>query len=123
MSQTYYLVSSATWTGDIWYTITANSFIHTVMYLYYFLGCFGIKPWWGRLLTQMQLIQFLSMNAQAIINFQDKCPFPNRVTAYYLAYIVSLFLLFRAFYNQRWEKKGAEGAAAGASKVEDKKRK
>jgi hypothetical protein len=61
------------------------------------------------------------MNVQALINFQEKCSFPKRVTAIYLFYIVSLFLLFKAFFNKRWE--GGDKKEKGAAVVEDKKRK
>lgn len=42
-----------------WVFVTLNSFIHTVMYAYYVLTCFGYKPSWKRLLTRMQITQFL----------------------------------------------------------------
>lgn len=42
-----------------WVFVLFNSFIHTVMYAYYTLTCFGYQPTWKRLLTRMQIMQFL----------------------------------------------------------------
>ena len=42
-----------------WVFVFFNSFIHTVMYTYYTLTCFGYQPSWKRLLTRMQITQFL----------------------------------------------------------------
>lgn len=42
-----------------WIFVLFNSFIHTVMYAYYTLTCFGYQPSWKRLLTRMQITQFL----------------------------------------------------------------
>jgi len=41
-----------------WVFVVLNSFIHTWMYLYYTLTCFGYQPSWKRLMTYMQLTQF-----------------------------------------------------------------
>jgi hypothetical protein len=38
------LVTVAAYDGDVYYTIIANSLVHAVMYLYYFLTCFNIRP-------------------------------------------------------------------------------
>ena len=64
---------------------------------------------WGKNLTQMQMIQFVLMNAQAIYILAVRCPYPNQLTAFYLVYIISLFALFMQFYLQRWTPKAAEG--------------
>ena len=50
-----------------WIFVTFNSFIHTVMYAYYALTCFGYKPSWKRLLTRMQITQFLVGNPLGLI--------------------------------------------------------
>jgi hypothetical protein len=34
----------AAFDGDVYYTIIANSLVHAVMYFYYLLTCFGIRP-------------------------------------------------------------------------------
>eukprot|EP00667_Euglena_gracilis_P018905 EG_transcript_20170 len=40
--------------GMLW-----NTFVHVVMYYYYFLRARGISPWWKRHVTQLQIVQFL----------------------------------------------------------------
>lgn len=41
-----------------WADITANCFVHIVMYFYYFLCEFGIHPWWKKYITNIQIVQF-----------------------------------------------------------------
>jgi len=34
-----------------------NAIVHTIMYLYYFLASIGQRPWWGKHVTKLQIIQ------------------------------------------------------------------
>jgi len=36
-----------------------NSFVHCVMYSYYFIASFGVRPWWGKYVTRIQLAQMV----------------------------------------------------------------
>jgi hypothetical protein len=72
---------------------------------------------WGKNLTQMQMLQFLLMNAQAIYILAAKCPYPNQLTRFYLGYIISLFALFMNFYMKRWAAGGAKKAPAAGGKA------
>lgn len=58
--------------GDVYFTIVANGLIHAVMYTYYLLTLFNIRPAWGKNLTQMQMLQFILMNSQAIYILVNK---------------------------------------------------
>ncbi|PJF17127.1 Elongation of fatty acids protein [Paramicrosporidium saccamoebae] len=49
---------SSTRAFGAWVFVCFNSFIHTFMYFYYTLTCFGYQPKWKRLMTYMQLTQF-----------------------------------------------------------------
>ena len=40
------LVTVAAYDGDVYYTIIANSLVHAVMYFYYLLTCFNVRPTW-----------------------------------------------------------------------------
>ncbi len=39
--------------GDVYYAIIANAFIHLVMYMYYLVATVSTSPWWGKYLTQV----------------------------------------------------------------------
>jgi elongation of very long chain fatty acids protein 4 len=102
----YWVNANAGYDGDIYYTIVANGLVHLVMYFYYLLSCFGYRAWWARYLTQMQMIQFVTMMAQAIfITFTD-CEYPKRIATVYFFYILSLLGLFMQFYMARYKKTG-----------------
>jgi elongation of very long chain fatty acids protein 4 len=113
---TYWIITVAAYDGDVYYTIIANSFIHSVMYFYYLLTSLNIRPAWGRYLTQLQMLQFITMNAQAIYILTYKCPYPQPLVRYYLVYIISLFALFMNFYLQRWTPKEKVAGKASKSK-------
>ena len=104
--------------ADGFLAVTLNSFVHTIMYLYYLISMHipkdkdkgkgtKYKIWWKKYLTMIQMIQFILMVTQAsLILFVHKCDqIPRRTVQLYLAYIISLFLLFRNFYNTAYSKK------------------
>jgi elongation of very long chain fatty acids protein 4 len=99
---TYWLVTNAGADGDVFYTIVANSLVHLVMYSYYGLTTFNVRPPWGWLVTKVQMFQFITMNAQAFYILVNGCAYPRNLTAFYLVYIISLFILFQQFDSQRW---------------------
>lgn len=101
----YWINVNAAYDGDIYFTIIANGSVHLVMYFYYFLTSLQIRPSWKMLVTLMQLVQFVCMNAQAIYILQNDCPFPRRITTVYLFYIISLFVLFMNFFLASYCKK------------------
>lgn len=81
--------------------ITANSFIHLVMYYYYLVASFGSSPAWGRYLTMMQMVQFMAMNAQAVYLLYYGCEYPPRLLLTYFLYVLSLLALFAQFYIRK----------------------
>eukprot|EP01119_Soliformovum_irregulare_P002591 TRINITY_DN12839_c0_g1_i1.p1 TRINITY_DN12839_c0_g1~~TRINITY_DN12839_c0_g1_i1.p1 ORF type:complete len:307 (-),score=47.61 TRINITY_DN12839_c0_g1_i1:239-1159(-) len=48
------------WTMALWTSCFWNSFVHVIMYYYYFISTFGYNPWWKRYLTIIQIYQFVS---------------------------------------------------------------
>jgi len=101
----YWLNTRAAYDGDIYLTVVLNSFVHLVMYSYYFLSTLGYNAWWKNYITLLQMGQFLIMNAQAIYILATGCPFPHNITWMYLIYIISLFLLFQNFYQRTYTKR------------------
>lgn len=109
----YWLNVNAGYDGDIYFTIVANGSVHFVMYFYYLLTTLQFRPSWKMLVTVMQLVQFVCMNAQAIYILQNDCPFPTRITTFYLVYIISLFALFMNFFLASYcKKKGKKSSDA-----------
>lgn len=115
----YWINANVNYQGNIWYTIVANGAVHTVMYAYYFVSMLkdnvpALKPILAAsrpFITSMQLVQFVTMQAQAAYFFAA-CANEglNRLIAMYLAYIFSLFVLFMQFaiknYCRRTPNKG-----------------
>lgn len=95
----YWLNLNVGYDGDVYLTIVLNGFIHTVMYTYYFVSMHADKIWWKSALTLSQMIQFVTMNAQAIYLIGTGCTlYPPNIIKAYLIYIVSLLVLFLNFF-------------------------
>ncbi len=88
----------AGYSGDIYYAIVANSFIHFLMYYYYLVATVSSAPAWGKYLTQLQMVQFVTMIAQSSYLLWNACPYPRSVLVTYLVYIISLLIQFLNFY-------------------------
>jgi elongation of very long chain fatty acids protein 4 len=92
--------------GDIYYTIVLNSFVHLVMYSYYQLTTLNIPVPQAikKLVTNLQMIQFVTMNIQAVYILVLGCDYPRNVTIIYLVYILSLLFLFNDFSSKTYKK-------------------
>ncbi|KAJ0406972.1 hypothetical protein P43SY_005205 [Pythium insidiosum] len=89
--------------GDLFMTIILNGFVHTVMYLYYFVSSHTRDIWWKKYLTMLQMIQFLLMNLQGYLMVSRQCEtLPYKIPRMYLAYVQSLFWLFVNFYVRNY---------------------
>jgi len=101
----YWLNANFAYDGDIYYTIAVNSFIHLVMYAYYFFSATtGIPQYLKRTVTILQLVQFVTMMGQAAYLLISGCPYPRNVTGVYFIYILSLFYLFSDFFTGTYSK-------------------
>jgi len=102
----YWLNLNSGYDGDIYYTIVLNGFIHFIMYAYYFMSIFNIPlaKYIRPLVTNAQLIQFVTMMSQAGYLLVAGCAYPQRITGMYLVYIFSLFLLFNNFKSKTYAK-------------------
>ncbi|RLN87935.1 hypothetical protein BBJ28_00027121 [Nothophytophthora sp. Chile5] len=99
----YFMNFRVAYDGDIYGTIILNGFIHTIMYMYYFVSAHTRNIWWKKYLTAMQLIQFVTMNVQGYLMVSRSCSgLPPKVPMIYLVYIQSLFWLFMHFFVQSY---------------------
>lgn len=85
-----------------------NSFIHTVMYSYYFLATFkSARPYlgWKKFLTQFQIVQFIIMilhSTQPL--FIPGCKFPRTFLYINIFFSVIFIYLFTKFYIENYGK-------------------
>lgn len=87
-----------------------NSFIHVVMYFYYFLTSVSDKykgnVWWKKHITQLQIIQFGLIFLQwFVLVFQPNCAFPKWPLFVLLPQNLFMFMLFLDFYYHAYIKK------------------
>lgn len=94
--------------GDAYFSAAMNSWVHVVMYFYYLcsslLGKDSRKKylWWGKYLTQMQMLQFSLNLFQASYNLLSDSAYPRFLNELLFVYMISLLGLFGHFYVQRW---------------------
>ncbi|XP_068719861.1 very long chain fatty acid elongase 4-like isoform X1 [Montipora capricornis] len=103
-----------------------NSFVHTVMYVYYGLSAFGPHMrqylWWKRYITKLQLTQFVLLliygtNALRINCFENV---QQTILIYATAtFAVTLVVLFSIFYIQTYFKKENEVGCTSNEKKYD----
>ena len=89
-----------------WIFLGFNSFIHTIMYFYYLLTCFGYRPKWKIILTSLQLTQFVCGLSLTIPYFMLDCT--TGPSLYTLiannAYVTILVFLFADFFKSTYTK-------------------
>jgi len=97
-------------TGVQWIVILLNLFVHTVMYFYYAMAALKIKMPWKRIVTIMQIVQFIldlaaCYTAWAVHNFYGKCFGTNRAGIVGCFILTSYLYLFVDFYQVTYNKK------------------
>lgn len=94
-----------------------NSFIHVIMYTYYFLATFPSMRahlWWKRYLTSLQILQFISMlayNVFGAVYFSSVCgktQIPALIGSLVSATI--FLVLFRSFYKKTYSQTSTNDA-------------
>lgn len=103
-----------------WMGVATNTFVHTLMYFYYFASTFGYQAPWKRYLTQIQMIQFWFNTAVLVLWIAIKhlygAPCVARTDSVLLVIFanVTFFLLFLRFYRRTYTKNAAAKAAAAS---------
>ncbi|KAL9071014.1 MAG: hypothetical protein Q9161_004514 [Pseudevernia consocians] len=110
-------------TAVSWVPITLNLIVHVVMYWYYFQAARGVRIWWKKWITRLQIAQFvidLGFVYFASYTYFSSTYFPNLPTAGQCAgeefaafagmgIISSYLLLFISFYFATYRKDNAKG--------------
>ncbi|KAM9994204.1 hypothetical protein ACTFIZ_005525 [Dictyostelium cf. discoideum] len=103
-------------TGCQWVDISANCFVHIVMYFYYFQTERGINPWWKKHITTCQIIQFIvDMSSHIAWHFYDTqgnhnpnyCSGTWQTSAFSDFVILSFLGLFIQFFVNAYNKKSS----------------
>lgn len=86
-----------------------NTFVHIVMYSYYFLAAFGpkVQPylWWKKYLTSLQMIQFLFVMIHAFQLLFIECNYPKAFVWLIGMHAIMFYFLFRDFYIEAYKKR------------------
>jgi len=95
-----------------WADITANLFVHVIMYYYYYKSELGVQIWWKKYITTVQIIQFVwDIGWHAGWYFVSVSQPPGTCAGTTFAFhfsnfvIVSFLLLFIHFYVQTYSRK------------------
>eukprot|EP00246_Nothoceros_aenigmaticus_P013942 TRINITY_DN506_c0_g1_i1.p1 TRINITY_DN506_c0_g1~~TRINITY_DN506_c0_g1_i1.p1 ORF type:complete len:356 (-),score=42.61 TRINITY_DN506_c0_g1_i1:624-1691(-) len=96
--------------GDAYFSAAFNSGIHVVMYSYYLLAAIISKDeakrrkylFWGKYLTLMQIVQFLSFIGQAVLGMFKPGLYPPGISRLLFFYSMSLLLFFSNFFVNKY---------------------
>ena len=86
--------------GDSYLSAAMNSFVHVLMYSYYFLNAIGVKDVpWKKYITQIQMFQFLVNLIHGLYDSIVDIPgYPKWSAQLIVVYMVTLLFLFGNFY-------------------------
>ncbi|KAL0273445.1 UNVERIFIED_CONTAM: hypothetical protein PYX00_006106 [Menopon gallinae] len=102
--------------GNLAFFGLPNLFVHTWMYLYYFVAALGPKYqkyiWWKRHITQMQLAQFIIVMMYMLF-VAIKCDVNKTLLLWTILMDIAFVVLFVDFYWKTYVKK--KGASNGKS--------
>ncbi|XP_022909624.2 very long chain fatty acid elongase AAEL008004-like [Onthophagus taurus] len=94
-----------------------NTFVHIIMYSYYFFAALGPQYqkylWWKKYLTALQMVQFVLVMVHAFQLLFIDCDYPKAFVWWIGLHAVMFYFLFSDFYKKTYVKKSK-------TKVEDK---
>ncbi|KAL0422306.1 UNVERIFIED_CONTAM: putative elongation of fatty acids protein DDB [Sesamum latifolium] len=101
--------------------LVTNATVHVVMYSYYLLSAVGIRPWWKRLVTDFQIIQFLFSFAISgwMVYYHMKGPGCEGIWGWCFngVFNASLLALFFDFHRKNYAKKKRSDLVDKAAKI------
>lgn len=90
--------------GDAWFGACVNSFVHVVMYMYYFLSQLGIACPWKKYLTMMQILQFcVCMLHSVFVVIKGNAPLGMPLAQAFV--MGNMLVLFSQFYRKSYGQK------------------
>lgn len=97
-----------------------NSFVHIVMYTYYFLSAFGPNMqkylWWKSHITTLQMVQFCMVFIHQTQLLYTDCGYPRWSVCFTLPNAIFFYYLFNDFYQKSYKKKQQAQADALSAK-------
>eukprot|EP00300_Choanocystis_sp_HF-7_P027468 c32584_g1_i1.p1 GENE.c32584_g1_i1~~c32584_g1_i1.p1 ORF type:complete len:335 (+),score=71.48 c32584_g1_i1:55-1005(+) len=115
------LVTTSYPCGEAYFSIVLNSFVHVLMYGYYFGATFGWQPWWKRYLTYFQMAQFMSNMVQAAYDIWFLRVDPSWLMQVLFWYMITLLILFANYLRQQSNQARAAKKSSGATTPTKKK--
>ncbi|XP_064482460.1 very long chain fatty acid elongase AAEL008004-like [Ornithodoros turicata] len=98
--------------GQVLLGICFNSFIHIIMYSYYFLAALGPSVqkylWWKKYLTRLQILQFIILTIHVSIPMFYDCGYPMILTMLATAQGMLGLVLFINFYINAYYRKSTQ---------------
>lgn len=95
-------------TGEVYYSVALNSFVHVVMYSYYLGTCFKIQFPWKKYITSFQMFQFVTMMCQASWDLYNDC-YSREPCWVLFYYMITLLALFANFFRKSYGSKRSRG--------------
>lgn len=98
--------------GMVSVPLMLNSFIHVMMYTYYYLSSYGpewqkkLAPWKPKL-TIMQMIQFTILIIHSFTALKPGCQVPKQMLLIYVPNVLLVYKMFYDFYQNSYKKKTA----------------
>lgn len=105
ISFTWWMITRKAPGGDAYFSAALNSWVHVCMYTYYLSAALLGKNkhvrkkylWWGKYLTQLQILQFV-LNLLQAMYCSAYSPYPKWISRLLFVYMLSLLVLFGQFY-------------------------
>eukprot|EP01084_Bolivina_argentea_P142337 250072_1 len=101
----FWINSHIAYDGDIMLPIALNGFVHSVMYMYYFVTMHQRSIWWKKFVTYSQMMQFVVMISQFVVLEVSCLTHVANMNRLYGAYTFSMLSLFFNFFKKEYKTK------------------